>query len=71
VHHSRPVQERAAAAGARVLGSKNVKGVAVKGTKAVPLPTWKLFNKGRTEAQATATNVEGWQGIKRWGTRRP
>jgi aldehyde:ferredoxin oxidoreductase len=54
--------------GGAVLGSKNVKGIAVKGTKAVPAVDIASFNKAADEAKQLAMTVEAWQGIKRWGT---
>lgn len=54
--------------GGAVLGSKNVKGLAFKGTKAVPLADVEAFNKAADEAKQLAATVEAWQGIKRWGT---
>jgi aldehyde:ferredoxin oxidoreductase len=54
--------------GGTVLGSKNVKGIAVKGTKSVPAVNLEAFNKAAEEAKQLAINVEAWQGIKRWGT---
>lgn len=54
--------------GGAVLGSKNVKGIAVKGTKSVPLVNLEAFDKAAKEAWQLASTVEAWQGIKRWGT---
>lgn len=54
--------------GGAVLGSKNVKGIAVKGTKSVPLVNMEAFDKAAKEAWQLASTVEAWQGIKRWGT---
>ncbi|MCE5335669.1 MAG: aldehyde ferredoxin oxidoreductase family protein [Desulfobacteraceae bacterium] len=54
--------------GGAVLGSKNVKGIAVKGTKAVPVVNVEAFNKAAKEAWDLGHNVEAWAGIKRWGT---
>lgn len=54
--------------GGTVLGSKNVKGIAVKGTKSVPVVNLEVFNKAAVEAKELAIKVEAWQGIKRWGT---
>lgn len=54
--------------GGTVLGSKNVKGIAVKGTKSVPAVNLEAFNKAAEEAKDLAVKVEAWQGIKRWGT---
>ncbi len=54
--------------GGAVLGSKNVKGLAVKGTRSVPLVNVEAFNKAALEGKQLAIDVEAWQGIKRWGT---
>jgi aldehyde:ferredoxin oxidoreductase len=54
--------------GGAVLGSKNVKGLAVRGTKSVPLVNLEAYNKFAQEARQLAMDVEAWQGIKRWGT---
>jgi aldehyde:ferredoxin oxidoreductase len=54
--------------GGAVMGSKNLKAVAVKGTKAVPVANIEAFNKFAEEAKAMSSNNEAWQGVKRWGT---
>ena len=54
--------------GGAVMGSKNLKAVAVKGTKAVPVANVEAFNKFAAEAKDMCSNVEAWQGVKRWGT---
>ena len=54
--------------GGAVMGSKNLKGVAVHGTKAVPLVNAAAFKKAANEVLKTAIEVEAWDGIKRMGT---
>ncbi len=53
--------------GGAVLGSKNVKGLAVKGTRAVPIANRDAFNKAAEEALQLASGAEVWR-YKRWGT---
>ncbi len=54
--------------GGAVLGSKNVKAIAVKGSKSIPVVNVAEYNKATLEAKQLAASVEAWQGIKRWGT---
>ena len=72
VPYSCLVVERFRAAGRSgagcVLGSKNLKAVAVKGTGFVPVAANKEFHEAAKKAKKLAVDLEGWQGIKRWGT---
>lgn len=63
-------RSRAAArsGGGLVMGSKNLKGVVVLGTKAVPLANVAGFNKAADSVLEAARTVEAWDGIKRMGT---
>ena len=54
--------------GGAVMGSKNLKAVAVSGTKAVPLVHVDAYKKAADEVLETARKVEAWDGIKRLGT---
>lgn len=54
--------------GGAMMGSKNLKAIAVKGTRAVPVANVDNFNKFAAEAKDMCCNVEAWQGVKRWGT---
>ena len=54
--------------GGTVMGSKNLKGVAVHGTKAVPLANAQAFKKASEEVMQAAIDHEAWDGIKRMGT---
>ena len=54
--------------GGAVMGSKNLKAVAVHGTKAVPLVNAAAFKKAAHEVLKTAIEVEAWDGVKRMGT---
>ncbi len=54
--------------GGLVMGSKNLKGVAVVGTRAVPLADVEKFNKAAGEVLKAAIEVEAWDGVKRMGT---
>lgn len=56
------------AGGGTVMGSKNLKAIAVKGTKAVPIVQDEPFMKAAKAAYKLAVEKEGWQNIKRWGT---
>ncbi|MBT8490835.1 MAG: aldehyde:ferredoxin oxidoreductase, partial [Deltaproteobacteria bacterium] len=51
-----------------VMGNKKLKGIAVRGTKAVPVADNKKFYPAAVAAKQLAVEKEGWQGIKRWGT---
>jgi aldehyde:ferredoxin oxidoreductase len=51
-----------------VMGNKKLKGIAVRGTKAVPVADNKKFYPAAVAAKKLALDKEGWQGIKRWGT---
>ena len=63
-------RSRAAArsGGGLVMGSKNLKGVVILGTKAVPLVDVKGFNKAADSTLEAAITFEAWDGIKRMGT---
>ncbi|MEM5790083.1 MAG: aldehyde ferredoxin oxidoreductase family protein, partial [Syntrophobacteraceae bacterium] len=54
--------------GGAVLGAKNVKGIAVKGTGAVPIANKEAFGKAAEEAMKIAATSEGAWRYKRWGT---
>jgi aldehyde:ferredoxin oxidoreductase len=54
--------------GGAVMGSKNLKAIAVHGTKAVPLLNVDAFNKAAQQAFEAARTQEAWDGIKRMGT---
>ncbi|MBW2650200.1 MAG: aldehyde ferredoxin oxidoreductase family protein [Deltaproteobacteria bacterium] len=51
-----------------LMGNKKLKGIAVRGTKAVPVADNKKFYQAAKAAKQLAVDKEGWQGIKRWGT---
>lgn len=51
-----------------LLGSKNLKAVAIKGTGFVPVASKEPFHEAAKQAKKLAVDLEGWQGIKRWGT---
>ena len=51
-----------------VMGNKKLKGIAVSGTKAVPVADNKKFYPAAVAAKQLAVDKEAWQGIKRWGT---
>ena len=51
-----------------LLGSKNLKAIAIKGTGYVPVVASKEFHDAAKRAKKLALDLEGWQGIKRWGT---
>jgi aldehyde:ferredoxin oxidoreductase len=51
-----------------VMGDKKLKGLAVRGTKAVPVVDNKKFYPAAVAAKKLAIDKEAWQGIKRWGT---
>ena len=51
-----------------LLGSKNLKAIAIKGTGYVPVASGEQFHKAAKNAKKLALDLEGWQGIKRWGT---
>ena len=63
-------RSRAAArsGGGLVMGSKNLKGVVVLGSKGVPLANVSAFNKAADSVMEAALTVEAWDGIKRMGT---
>ena len=63
-------RSRAAArsGGGLVMGSKNLKGVVVLGTKGVPLVDVPAFNKAADTALEAAIKFEAWDGVKRMGT---
>lgn len=54
--------------GGAVMGSKNLKGIAVKGTGFVPVAQKDKFHAAAKNAKKLAVDLEAWQGIKRWGT---
>lgn len=54
--------------GGLVMASKNLKGVIIEGSKAVPLADVKAFNKAADRVLDAAINFEAWDGIKRMGT---
>lgn len=54
--------------GGAVMGSKNLKGIAVKGTGFVPVAQKDKFHAAAKDAKKLAIDLEAWQGIKRWGT---
>lgn len=51
-----------------LLGSKNLKAIAIGGTKSVPVVDNEQFLKAAKRAKQLAVDLEAWQGIKRWGT---
>jgi len=51
-----------------LMGDKKLKGIALKGSKAVPVVDNKKFYPAAVAAKQLAVDKEGWQGIKRWGT---
>ena len=51
-----------------LMGDKKLKGIAVRGTKAVPVVDNKAFIAAAKVSKQYAVDHEGWQGIKRWGT---
>ena len=50
------------------MGSKNLKAIAVKGTKAVPIAQDEAFMKAVKAAYKEAVQREAFQNIRRWGT---
>jgi len=54
--------------GGAVMGSKNLKAIAVKGTKVVPIVQDEPFMKAAKAAYKLGAEKEAWQNIKRWGT---
>ncbi|MDR1855956.1 MAG: aldehyde ferredoxin oxidoreductase family protein [Desulfovibrio sp.] len=54
--------------GGAVMGSKNLKAIAVHGTRGVPLVNVEAFNKAAKQATEAARTQEAWDGIKRMGT---
>ena len=54
--------------GGCVMGSKNLKAVAIKGTKAAPVYQGEKFYEAARKAKDLAVKYEAWMGIKRWGT---
>ena len=50
------------------MGNKKLKGIAVRGSKAVPVANNKAFYPAAVAAKQLAVDKEAWQGIKRWGT---
>lgn len=54
--------------GGTVMGSKNLKGVVVHGTRAVPIADLKAFNAAAERVMKAAVENEAWDGIKRMGT---
>ena len=51
-----------------LMGNKKLKGIGVRGTKAVPTVNPGSFLEAAKEAKRLAVEREAWQGIKRWGT---
>lgn len=51
-----------------LMGNKKLKGIAVRGTKAVPVVDNVKFMEMANYAKKLAVEKEAWQGIKRWGT---
>jgi aldehyde:ferredoxin oxidoreductase len=51
-----------------LMGNKKLKGIGVRGTKAVPTVEPAKFLQAAKEAEQLAVEREAWQGIKRWGT---
>ena len=51
-----------------LMGNKKLKGIAVRGTKAVPVVDMDKFYKAAKVSKQFAVDHEGWQGLKRWGT---
>ncbi len=51
-----------------VMGNKKLKGIAVSGTKAVPVVDNAKFLPAAMEVKDFAVQREAWAGIKRWGT---
>jgi len=51
-----------------LMGNKKLKGIGVRGTKAVPTVEPAKFLQAAKEAEQLAVDREAWQGIKRWGT---
>ena len=51
-----------------LLGSKNLKAIAVKGTGYVEVAAKDQFHAAAKAAKKLAVELEAWQGIKRWGT---
>jgi aldehyde:ferredoxin oxidoreductase len=51
-----------------VMGNKKLKGIAVRGSKGVPVLDNVKFMEMATYAKKIAVDREAWQGIKRWGT---
>lgn len=52
----------------KVFGDKKLKGIAVSGTKAVPVADNSKFLPAAMAVKDFAVQREAWQGIKRWGT---
>jgi aldehyde:ferredoxin oxidoreductase len=72
VNYSAMIVDRFRAAGrsggGTLMGSKNLKAVAVKGTGWVPVADRDKFHDAAKKAKKLAVDLEAWQGIKRWGT---
>jgi aldehyde:ferredoxin oxidoreductase len=51
-----------------LMGNKKFKGIAVRGTKAVPVVDNAKFMEMANYAKKLAVEKEAWQGVKRWGT---
>jgi aldehyde:ferredoxin oxidoreductase len=51
-----------------MMGNKKLKGIAVRGTKAVPVVDNVKFMEMASYVKKIAIEREAWQGIKRWGT---
>ncbi|MCK9230403.1 MAG: hypothetical protein M0Q23_07905 [Syntrophales bacterium] len=51
-----------------VMGNKKLKGIAMSGTKAVPVVDNAKFLPAAVAVKQFATQREAWQGIKRWGS---
>jgi aldehyde:ferredoxin oxidoreductase len=51
-----------------LMGNKKLKGLAVRGSKGVPVVNNLKFMDMATYAKKVAIDKEAWQGVKRWGT---
>ncbi len=51
-----------------LMGNKQLKAIAVRGTRCVPVADREKFHQAAKSCMDFALKNEGWQGIKRWGT---
>ena len=51
-----------------LMGNKNLKAIAIRGTKAVPVADMDKFYPAAQASKQFSVDHEGWMGIKRWGT---